>query len=368
MFGALLARAGPPTASSGASNGGSLTATLKSDPIDAAIVSKGDMARGMMPTQITSGMLMPKIEAKFTPASSEYGLTIAGKQLTITAVGEGFSVKNDVGQMALRRSGSGFATLTLPAGPKSNYYLAFPYGFSSAGKGSLYIRSGGIVHGKIDGQNVVFYDDNLDGRYSTGDDSFCVGCDAPIGVFAPISKYFSTGKSIYQIDNLAEDGTSLQYTAYHDATGKLAVIEPSAEWSMVVAVGSKDAQLNLVSLATASASNPLAVIPGKYTLYYGGAYNRKTGKLAALVVPDSFPGVDVTAGQTQSMKLGGTLHLDFNITKQSGNKIGIVAQQIRLKGAAGEEYTAFNFDRSKPPEVFYSLGTKTVSMGKIGFS
>jgi len=361
LAGALAARAGPP--------GESVSAQLKSVPLDsgAAVVSKTDAA-GPRP-QIVDAFLVPRLEVQFNPVVKEYGLTIAGQKVAIVSTDDGFIVRGDNGQIALHKDGVGLATIALPIPSAQKYFLAFPYGYNLTGRAFLMMRSGGTVQCQIDGQTVMFYDDNLDGRYTLADDSFRVGCtDAPIDVFAPVSKFFSTGQSIYQIDSLAEDGTALQYSSYHGAVGKLSIVSPASDWAMVVALANGNGQMNLVSEAGGSSPDSMAVIPGQYQLLYGGVFSRKSGELVALVAPGSLPAVDVAADQTQTVQLGGALHLEFAVTTPASDQIAIQPASIHVKGKAGEEYTAVNFDRSKPPEVFISRGGNKVSLGKMAFT
>jgi hypothetical protein len=362
LAGALAARAGPP--------GESVSAPLKSVPLDSgnSVVSKTDVAAAQ--PRILDDFLIPSLEVQFSPVVKEYGLTIAGQKVAIVSTDDGFIVKGDSGQTALHKNGVGLATIALPIPSAQKYFLAFPYGYSSAERGLLMVRGGGTVQCQIDGQTVMFYDDNLDGRYALADDSFRVGCaDAPIDVFAPLSEFFSTGRSIYQIDSLAEDGTALQYSSYRGATGKLSIAGPSSsDWAMVVALANSNGQMNLVSEAGGSSADSLAVIPGQYKLLYGGVFAKKTGTLIALVAPGSLPAVEVAADQTQTVQLGGSLHLEFTVNTPAADQIGIQPASIHVKGKAGEEYTAVNFDRSKPPEVFISRGGAKVSLGKMTFT
>jgi hypothetical protein len=361
LAGALAARAGP--------QGESVSAPLKSVPLDsgAAVVSKTDAAAPR--PQIADDFLVPRLEVQFNPVVKEYGLKIAGQKVAIVSTDDGFIVKGDSGQTQLHKNGVGLATIALPIPSAQKYFLAFPYGYNSTGRAFLMMRSGGTVQCQIDGQTVMFYDDNLDGRYTLADDAFRVGCtDAPIDVFAPLSEFFSTGQSIYQIDSLSEDGTALQYSSYHGAAGKLAVVSPSSDWGMVVALANANGQMNLVSEAAGSTSDSVAVIPGQYKLLYGGVFSKKSGTLIALVAPGSLPAVDVAADQTQTLQLGGTLHLEFTVNTPASDQIAIQPSSIHVKGKAGEEYTAAAFDRSNPPEIFISRGGNKVSIGKMGFS
>jgi hypothetical protein len=361
LAGALAARAGPP--------GESVSAPLKSVPLDsgAAVVSKSDVA--VAKPQIADDFLVPRLEVQFNPVVKEYGLTIAGQKVVIVSTDDGFIVKGDSGQTLLHKNGVGLATIALPIPSAQKYFLAFPYGYSSPECGFLMVRGGGTVQCQIDGQTVMFYDDNLDGRYTLADDSFRVACaDTPIDVFAPLSEFFSTGRSIYQIDSLAEDGTALQYSSYHGAVGKLSVVSPSSDWAMVVALANSNGQMNLVSEAGGSSSDSMVVIPGQYKLLYGGVFSKKTGALVALVAPGSLPAVEVATDQTQTVQLGGSLHLEFTVNTPVADQIGIQPTSIHVKGKAGEEYTAVNFDRSKPPEVFISRGGAKVSLGKMTFT
>jgi hypothetical protein len=361
LAGALAARAGPP--------GQSVSAPLKSVPLDSggAVVSKTDVA--VPKPQIVDDFLVPRLDVQFSPVVKEYGLTIAGQKVAIVSTDDGFVVRGDGGQTPLHQNGVGLATVALPIPSAQKYFLAFPYGYSVAGRGLLMVRGGGTVQCRIDGQTVMFYDDNLDGRYTLADDAFRVGCaDAPIDVFAPLSEFFSTGRSIYQIDSLAEDGTTLQYSSYHGAAGKLAVVSGSSDWAAVVALANSNGQMNLVSQAAGLTGDSVAVIPGQYKLLYGGVFSKKSGALVALVAPGSLPAVDVAADQTQTLQLGGSLHLEFAVNSPASDQIAIDPGSFHVKGMAGEEYTAVNFDRSQPPEIFISRGGNKVSLGKMTFT
>jgi len=129
---------------------------------------------------------------------------------------------------------------------------------------------------QIDGQSVMFYDDNLDGCYKLADDTFRVGgADAPIDVFAPMSQFFSTGRSIYHIDSLAQDGTTLKYSAYRGPMGQLAVDCAPSDWSMVAALGDSKGEMNLVSDAGAVAHQAVAVIPVRTSCFMAASIPRR---------------------------------------------------------------------------------------------
>ena len=366
LVGALAARAGP-----AGPPGESVSASLQSAPLDgvAAVVSKTDGAAAKAQI-LGAGILAPSVHIQFGPVVKEYGLKIAGQKVSIIATDSGFAVKGDTGQIELHQNGMGLASIALPITSAQKYYLAFPFVSNApVGPKLMMVRSGGTVQCQIDGQNVMFYDDNLDGRYTMADDTFRVGgTDGPIDVFAPVSEFFSTGRSIYRIESLAEDGTTLKYSPYQGAAGKLAVACDAADWGVMAALTNSDGKMNLVSRGAASTPDAVAAIPGQYKLLYGGVFSKKTGALFALLAPGSLPVVEVAADQTQTLQLGGALHLEFTVNKQTPGNITIQPSSYRVKGKAGEEYTAFTFDKSKPAEVFISRGDTKVSLGKIGFS
>jgi hypothetical protein len=343
---------------------------LKVVPLErpARVISKADA--GGPNGRIASNIVVPTHTLQFGSGFNEYGINVGGAKLTLAMKGTEFTVRNGDKTVNLRRNGIGYAPITVQtsAAGGRDYILAFPAGSASSSRGSLYTRSGGMLRGAIGDQVFTIFDDNVDGRYTLKDDCLRVGsANASLDVFAPASKFVATPTRIYEIKSLAENGSMLEYAPYTGATGRLSIDCDWPDVELHVVIGSQQAQLNCVAMASAKAPAELPVIPGSYDLLYGAVYSTKSNSLVALLGPGSLKEVTVSAGQTAQLHLGGNLQLDFTVDKVPGKaqQIALNSSNFHVKGQAGEEYRSYQWDSNNVPQVAASRGATSVPIGKM---
>lgn len=345
-------------------------APLQMVPLEApaSVICKADATQP--DANLRLKLLAPASKINFHELVSEYGMRIGAQKLTIAKQGAGFTIKTDRATFPLRRNGAmAYATVSIPLPDGREYPLAFPYGYRSGPSAMLAYRSASAQEGLVAGQSLMIYDANTDGRYTLADDAFRIGPDdQPVTLFAPLTKYLSTGQGVLEITSIAEDGSSIQYTPYPGPTGKLAVGSSFSDLKLYAALGSQHAQTNVVTTVLPNASAGNTVPPGRYELMYGALYSAKQNKLVALIVPGKPAGADVQAGQTASLQVGGPVSLEFAIAKGPNGRIDINPTSFRLRGRAGEEYTAFAWSTPTPPAISLVKGNVTKPIGKMEFS
>jgi hypothetical protein len=340
---------------------------LKVVPLESpqSVVSKTDA--GGANSRIASGILVPTKMMSFGNPFGQYGINVGGARLTLSVQGAGFNVKIGDKTASLHDNGLGYAPITLKTSAGRDYILAFPAGSASSTSGSLYLRSGGVVQGAVGDQVLSIYDDNIDGKYTLRDDCVRFGsAGALLDVFAPASRLVATRNQVYEIKSLAENGSFVEYSAYTGPTGKFAITCDSPDAELHVVMGDKRAQLNFVTMATAKEPVELTVVPGSYELLYGAVYSTRTHSMVALLGPGSLKPVVVAANQTTGVQLGGAKQLEFTVDKSPGmNQISVNSSKFHVKGVAGEEYRAYQWDSANVPQIYASKGATSVLVGKM---
>ncbi|MCL2641163.1 MAG: hypothetical protein FWD53_09990, partial [Phycisphaerales bacterium] len=228
-------------------------------------------------------------------------------------------------------------------------------------------RSGGVQKGTIGGQTINIYNENTDGVYSITDSYRMDNGPTASMFFAPLSKYIATKAGIFEITDIAEDGSSISYTPYTDKTGKFAwapMLDPSVE--VHAFYKSKTSDLNIALTARSSIAETTA-IPGDYELQRGMVYSPKIKKRIATITPQSGGTLTVNEGATTKADWGKPFTLEFTATK-SGGKIN-VPPSFKIRGKAGETYGNFiTAAYESSPEVFLLVDNKPTSLGRMGFT
>lgn len=327
-------------------------------PSPGTSLSRSDAgAAGGYRVRIYKGVVYPKGYVSFGRGSSgKRSISIGGNEYAVHSNGSGrFSLVLGSGRsVTLKGKGRGCLPQMIALPDKRRYVLAFPI----SSRSTIYYRSGCLQKGRIWGQDVRLYDDNTDGFYTMAADAIQVG-NGP--VFAPISELVAAGSSVYKIEEIARDGSTISYSKHDGETGQVSVRHLAAGLTAHIAFGSGGAKLNFVSNCK---GKPLTVVPGKYALLYGIASDFK-GKPMAGVVAGNFEGLKAASGRTEKQTLGAPFNIEFTVEVQ-GRKISISPSSIRLFGKAGEEYVSFNF-RSAPTITVLKNG-RAVHKGRMTYS
>lgn len=252
--------------------------------------------------------------------------------------------------MTVKGRAVGAATIMLEGGRK--YILAFPW-FDQYRDGRKHVamRSGQQMQGTLGSEKINFYDTNLDGVYSNKDDALMIG---DCLVFAPITRQLATTNGLYEIGELAADGSKVSITPSTAPTIKLTV-DPSK--GSVLHAAFADIQNNTVF--TVSGRKTTVQVPaGSYQLLYGLAFDSK----GAVATIGKGPAKKFDADGT--LNIGGPYKIDFRPIVSEG-KLAISPSSIRVLGAEGEEYLGFN--HTSNPTVGVSDGTKNINLGKFEY-
>ena len=296
-----------------------------------------------------------------------------------------------------RGSGGKSLELTLDDGRKyllagHTYYHFDPDTKKLSGTGCLFY-SGGVQAGKIGsspGTSIALFDSNFDGFYTSGDDGIVIGSmesaddgilyDGPANhQFAqPLSKYISVpppSGGIFEVRNIARDGSELTVLPYVGATASIEVNAPK-EYSGQVVLTSSDTGLN-ATVKVGEKVESVTVIPGSYTVMGAALESRRlvsgderSGQvfqiLRMFVSGEGMPPLKVEAGAKQVFALSGPKTLEFQAALVDG-KVNIKPETVIMKGQAGETYIRAECDRQSPSEVHLNVDGKTTMLGKMEY-
>ncbi|MCL2646838.1 MAG: hypothetical protein FWD61_07505 [Phycisphaerales bacterium] len=242
------------------------------------------------------------------------------------------------------------------------------------------LRPAGVQTGKIGSSpqsTIAIFDANMDGFYTSDKDGIVIGkpiefvdsykTAKKLYLVQPLSKYISTPGGIFEIQNLAKDGSELTVLPYAGATANLEVIAPPKYCGQII-MTSSDANLNVT--LNGKAGESVKIIPGAYTMLAARLYTPSQDKSRPqgqwmYVSGNEMPALQVKAGAKQTLTLSGPKVLEFQAAMVKG-KVNINPETLRTKGQAGETYLPA-YDRTKPPEVTLNVDGKSTSLGKMEF-
>jgi len=318
------------------------------------MLSKSDLRAGGTSLPLSRQRLVVPKNSISLEKTLSHTLSLGGAEFTIRRRQRDFMLEVPGGRSAkLRKKGNSFLPMPVPLPEKRKYVLAFPYTHMA----SIGLRSGSIQKAKIGGKDFALYDDDMDGFYGTGD-TFQIGRGS---VFAPITKYFSTFSSVFELVEVDREGRDVTYTRYSGDTGKFSVKNMSRMALAQVVFTSKEADLSLILLGKGKQAK---VIPGNYGLLYGLATDPSMKKVYAGIVPGSFAPVAVAKDDKAVAQMGGPYRLDFKHSIARG-KVSLSPSTIKLFGENGERYVSFDFKGA--PKVSITSGGRTVQSESMGF-
>lgn len=334
---------------------------LKLVPLQSAggVVTRADLRQD---ARIFNNIVLPAAGLQFAQKQLEQPLKLDGGKVSVLMKGSEFILKTPTQEFPIPRQEMSFASITLP-----NAVVAFPYGYQFRNGGMLWPRSGAVMQAIVDGQTLMLFDDDLDGKYTLAADTLRLGSpEKVVNVFAPASRYIAAGSRIYELKSIADDGSSVQLAAVDQKTGKLSVACTSPGLELHVVLGSAKAGVNCIVKATDSTPAEVALLPGQYELLYGAVYSTRLNALVAILKPGSMKPVEVAPGTTAKLELGIPLRLELQAAVV-GKKLNIDPAQFHILGISGEEYRSVEWDREVPPQVYAIRGQTRVTLGKIEF-
>jgi hypothetical protein len=191
---------------------------------------------------------------------------------------------------------------------------------------------GGAARGKILGDTIQLFDQNLDGDYcDVGEDAFIIG-RGKIAAF--LSEVVAIDGALYELE-ITPDGSRIDYRPYVGPTGtlKLGPCDTKAKVLSAV-VRSSDGRF---CFDMAQVQTGLLVPAGSYQLVQGtiGLGESRVAMTAGRSKP-----FEVRAGGMQELSWGGPVQAEFAY-RHSGGQVDLSPDAVWYYGAAGEEYKAW---------------------------
>jgi hypothetical protein len=249
----------------------------------------------------------------------------------------------------------------LTFGENRKYLLAFPERSGSGGM-TLSCRSGAAQVATINGESIWFYDSNTDGVYRLDDDAVRVGDPAKMAVFASLSSHITTAAGIYEIVQLAEDGSQLQYRKYTGATGRLDVKFAGGSTELNLLLASADGRLNTIVTAGNRARPPVTLMPGHYKVIAAIITAPGSGKVVSIIDSASIPSIDIAQDEVCVLECGSPLTLEFRAQTKDRTDLSIDGASVKIRGKSGEAYS--NVRWTAAPEVSLVSAGVTTRLGK----
>ena len=230
--------------------------------------------------------------------------------------------------------------IDIPVGPaKKGGAISIPVVTDTKEGYTAYYRSGSVAVGNVGKDKVFIYDNNLNGSYTTAEDTFSVGSGV---VFASLGKWLPTTNGLMNVISIKEDGSSFEYAKSTVASGKLDVqfVNPLAV-SHVVLTGPDGASV------IAYGGKPVATLPGEYRISHGLLMDPVTGKTFAGIIPGKSAPITVKADEVAKGVFGSSFTGDFtvNVSQTAAGMpktLTIGWPPIsNLRGVNGEEYVDY---------------------------
>jgi len=247
-----------------------------------------------------SEVMLPKTAWEFSEQKSSQTFKIGGGSCKVDYHDGDFRMTVGGKTQELIAAGLGYQPVPVPAGAKSSCLVAFPRGYSYEGEGRLFCRSGSVETAVLDGVEIRLYDDDLDARYVKGKDGLSVVDGGGMGIFGPLSDLLPTPNAVYEIAEVAEDGSSLTLHRYAGPTGRL-TMDAIANVECRLAFASEDGKC---SFGTLAGGQGLVLPVGKYRFLYGFLYRPSAKHVVGLVLPSKDPPVVVGKDEEVTVTLG----------------------------------------------------------------
>lgn len=289
-----------------------------------------------------TGTVMPKGYFVIRKGAAVSAATILDNTLNFSSPEPGvISLAKDNGKaVRLKESGAGFENIPLVLPNKKPALVALPC-TEAWGEGlHVHFCSNMIMTGRIEGEEVCFFDDNIDGLYSVGKDAFSVGSGV---VFAPLGTWLPTAKGLFKLSQISDDGSKISYAPCKDAVGKLDLkfVNPLAEAHVVYSDKGIDAVL-------VSGRKPVVTLSGTYQLSYGLVLNPQSKITFAGIIPHKLPALELATDKTAIATLGAPFTLDFKATAEK--RTVKIPADFDLFGKSKEEYICYRW--TSPPNVW----------------
>jgi hypothetical protein len=253
-------------------------------------------------TAFGSEVILPKATMLFSDRTSAQPLTIGKVACTLEYRAGNFLFGHGGKAQELVAEGLGFQSVPVAAETGVAQWLAFPRTYSYKGEGHLYSRSGSVQAGDLDGTAIRLYDDDLDGRYVLGKDGLSIGDRSGMGIFGPLGSLIPTTNGVYEVREVAGDGSSLTVTKYAGATGRLAM-KPINNIECRLAFQSEDGKCSFGELV---GSQGLVLPAGKYKFLYGFLYRTSAHHVVGMVLPSANLPLTVAKDADVAVMLGET--------------------------------------------------------------
>jgi len=322
-----------------------------------SVIQAADKGGFQMQIVTKTGVVLPMQRAAFAKGQAEQVVSLGGVNLTflVNRDNQTFALKPEKGNpVVLKKQGDGLTPTVVPLADKRKLPVAFPFASVSKLDSFFVLRAATTAKGSLDGEQIGFLDDDLDGKIDTSD-VFTLGAAC---AFAPISKQVATKKGVWTIDAIAASGDQATFSPDAAATVPLTFVF-TGESQGHAAISSEDGSLTTV---VTGAKDVLKLPPGNYKLLHGVVVDGK-GKVMAAVIPGELPAYTLASDGADAKKkpifaYGGPFKLGFKARMNNGKLA--VDPYITLAGAGGERYLDY---RWQGPPTVYVNGKQNGSMG-----
>ncbi len=258
---------------------------------------------------------------------------------------------------------AGFKTVEFEIGDDQDYALAFPVQRRYGDDVYVYYRAGGYSYGRMGSAKVLLYDDNLDGKYVLGEDTYSAGGNY---LYAPLTEYIPSRRAVYKLIEMKPDGSEIRYLEVPEGAPHEIQIQMDPPKGIEAEMAFINATGDCAFIAEGKRTK-LAVKPGTYKPLYGILVNKKEEKVAALVVvPEgNSTSLKTTKKDTAEAEMLGDLFFKFKVEKDTrrAGHIAISPLSIELWSRSGERLVGWEFVGT--PNVAYVDGKNDYSMGSF---
>ncbi len=332
-------------AADGAATSKTVRLSLAPVPVPTAVMTPSVLTaanKGNYWLQIVTktGVVLPMQRAVFAKGQDDQTVTLGGVSLNfqVNRDGKVFALKPEKGNpITLKQQNDGLAPTVVPLADKRKLPVAFPYAYVSKLDSFFAMRAASTSKGPLDGDQIQFLDDDLDGDIDK-DDVVSLG-NSPC--FAPIAKRIATKKGVWNIDELPAAGSTATFSPDASATVPLTFVF-TGQSAGHAAIASEDG--SLVTVVT-GAKDVIKLPVGTYKLLHGVVVDGR-GKVMAAMIPDKLAPFQLTseaadAKQKPVFAYGGPFAMGFD-AKMVNGKLA-VGTQIALHGVGGERYLDYRW-------------------------
>jgi hypothetical protein len=257
-----------------------------------------------------------------TVGAASAQIEMVGGKLEITLNGK--SATFPISNLAIKQP------LILTLADQRKYPVVFPLVYNYLTTCNINYRCGFVMAGKLKGKDLLLYDDNADSQFNSVDSYQSIKGSA----FAPLERLVGTGDAVFELGEIAANGSSISCRDFAGATSELTI---KYTGPTLHAAWRGDSGM---TFTTASNSAKVTVATGSYLPIYGVTFDTKNDVCAVMIGGRAKP---VAVQEKVATAFGAPFRLDFTLSV-SGKTATANPYGYRLYGAQGEEYAGFEYE------------------------